>query len=301
MRVLFTLLILSFAWRPAAYAQTAPASLPLIPDTTGMETAWDVVRDPFVDSLPADRHLADQIRRGFEIFRNTPLYAPSLTGNKVSCNNCHISAGQRQRALPLVGVAGVFPEYNKRSDRLFSLEDRIVGCFLRSENGTAGTRADETSLLRAPEVLSLSAYITWISSGHATGMSPPWRGQNTISADSLLPPEQFDVKRGEALFLDRCVTCHGEDGQGVEIGDKKAGPLWGPDSWNDGAGAARVYTLAGMIRYSMPFLNPGSLTDEEAQHIAAFINSKPRPVFPHKERDYPGSKVPPDALYYLRK
>jgi hypothetical protein len=24
-------------------------------------------------------------------------------------------------------------------------------------------------------------------------------------------------------------------------------------------------------------------------------------VFPHKERDYQGSKVPPDALYYLRK
>jgi thiosulfate dehydrogenase len=84
----------------------------------------------------------------------------------------------------------------------------------------------------------------------------------------------------------------------VQIGDKKAGPLWGPHSWNDGAGAARVYTLAGIIRYTMPYLNPGSLTDEEAQQVAAFITSKPRPVYPFKNREYLGSKVPPDAVYY---
>ncbi len=48
-----------------------------------------------------------------------------------------------------------------------------------------------------------------------------------------------------AIFNERCTSCHGADGQGVQVGDKKAGPLWGPDSWNDGAGAARIYTLAG--------------------------------------------------------
>ena len=94
------------------------------------------------------------------------------------------------------------------------------------------------------------------------------------------------------------MSCHGADGQGVQIGDKKAGPLWGPASWNDGAGAARVYTLAGIIRYSMPYLNPGSLTDEEAQQVAAFITSKPRPVYPFKNLDYTGSKIPVDAVYY---
>ena len=48
----------------------------------------------------------------------------------------------------------------------------------------------------------------------------------------------------------------------------------------------------------MPYLNPGSLTDEEAQEVAAFINSKPRPKYPFKERDYVGSKIPVDAVYY---
>jgi thiosulfate dehydrogenase len=98
--------------------------------------------------------------------------------------------------------------------------------------------------------------------------------------------------------MERCTSCHGADGQGVAIGDKKAGPLWGPDSWNDGAGASRTYTLAGIIRYSMPYLDPGSLTDEEAQQVAAFITSKPRPSYPFKHRDYRTEKLPPDAVYY---
>jgi thiosulfate dehydrogenase len=56
-----------------------------------------------------------------------------------------------------------------------------------------------------------------------------------------------------------------------------------------------------MIRYTMPYLNPGSLTDEEAQLIAAYINSKPRPEFPLKEKDYLAGSVPPDAVYYKSK
>lgn len=31
-----------------------------------------------------------------------------------------------------------------------------------------------------------------------------------------------------------------------------------PDSWDDGAGAARVYTLAGIIGYMMTYLDPGN-------------------------------------------
>ena len=69
--------------------------------------------------------------------------------------------------------------------------------------------------------------------------------------------------------------------------------MWGPGSWNDGAGAARIYTLAGIIRYAMPYLDPGSLSDEEAQQIAAFITSKPRPAYPFKQDDYITTGPPP--------
>lgn len=98
--------------------------------------------------------------------------------------------------------------------------------------------------------------------------------------------------------MENCRACHADDWQGVQIGDKKVGPLWGPASWNDGAGAARIYTLAGIFRYAMPYLNPGSLTDEEAQQIAAYINSIPRPEYPLKGDDYRIERIPTDAVYY---
>ena len=68
----------------------------------------------------------------------------------------------------------------------------------------------------------------------------------------------------------------------------------------DGRFQFRVYTLAGIIRYAMPYLDPGSLSDEEAQEIAAFITSKPRPVYPTKSKDYPTVGPPIDAVYYRR-
>jgi thiosulfate dehydrogenase len=285
---------------------------PLIPASTTLQTAWEFPTNPLTDPALDDRsQLSADIRWGFRIFINTRAEAPRFTASMVSCNNCHLNGGQRERALPLVGVAGMFPEYNRRSGRLYALNDRIVDCFLRSENATGRIEASNNELsdgarddlpsIASREVLAVSAYITWLARGFEAGKNPAWRGQNTIPAGALIPVGTLNVPRGESLFNERCTSCHGQDGQGVALGDKKAGPLWGPDSWNDGAGAARVYTLAGIIRYSMPYLDPGSLTDEEAQQIAAFINSKPRPVYPFKHRDYLTEKLPVDSVYYPRR
>ena len=285
---------------------------PLIASRTTMVTAWDVPKNPLSDPTLDESKLANEIRWGFRIFTNTPREAARFTPSTVSCSNCHLNAGQRERSLPLVGVAGMFPEYNRRSGRLYTLGDRIVDCFLRSENATGmieaeggqhtgdSEREDKPSPT-SKEVLAVSAYLTWLARGYEVGTNPAWRGQNVIAASNVIPIEQLDARRGEALFVERCTSCHGPDGQGVAVGDKKPGPLWGPDSWNDGAGAARVYTLAGIIRYSMPYLDPGSLTDEEAQQLAMFINSKPRPSYPFKSQDYRTEKLPADSVYYTRR
>jgi len=262
-----------------------------------MVTAWQVPQDPTKDPSLTDPRLAEQIKFGYRIFTNTPHEAPTLTGGTVSCINCHLNAGQRERALPLVGVAGMFPEFNNRAQRLISLPDRIVDCFLRSENGTVHDEAAHATTT-SKEVLAVAAYITWLSRGYVVGANPSWRNRNAIAADKLIPIDRLDTSKGETIYVERCQSCHGSDGQGVQIGDKKAGPLWGAASWNDGAGAGRVYTLAGIVRYTMPYLNPGSLSDEEAQQVAAFINAKPRPKYPYKQRDYVGAKVPVDAVYY---
>jgi thiosulfate dehydrogenase len=283
----------------AACARPSAKPGPLIAASTTMVTAWQVPQDPMADPSLTDPKLGDQIKWGYRIFVDTPHEAPQFTGGSVACANCHLNAGQRERALPLVGITGMFPEYNNRAARLISLQDRVVDCFLRSENAT-GRGIDDLPSTGSKEVLAVTAYLSWLGRGYAVGANPAWRNKNAIAADKQIPVAKLDAAAGASLYAERCASCHGADGQGVQIGDKKAGPLWGGGSWNDGAGAARVYTLAGIIRYSMPYLNPGSLTDEEAQQVAAFITSKPRPPYPFKARDYPGSKVPADAVYYRR-
>jgi thiosulfate dehydrogenase len=283
---------------------------PLISSKTTMVTAWEFPNDPLTDPTLGNSRTADQIRRGFRIFTNTAVEAEGLMHGQMSCNNCHMNGGQRELSLPLVGVAAMFPEFNRRADRLFSLEDRIVGCFYRSQNATgiieptltgSANPDDHAEMLPgpdSPEVLALSAYLRWLSRGFEPGVAAPWRRKNVIDPANRIPVEDLDPARGEELFMEHCTNCHGEEGQGVQIGTKKAGPQWGPDSWNDGAGAARIYTLAGIIRYSMPYLDPGRLTDEEAQLLARFINSKERPSYPFKDQDYLAVELPVDSVYY---
>ncbi len=278
---------------------------PLVSSSTTMVTAWDVPNNPLEDPTLGRSETAEQVRWGFRLFTDTPAEAPHLTPGGVSCNNCHINAGQRERALPLVGVTAMFPEYNRRAGRDFTIEDRIVGCFFRSQNSTgliaSALPAMDDHVLptpETPEVRAIAAYLRWLSRGFEPGENPPWRRRNTIAEANRLPMDQLDAKLGEAIFMERCTNCHGEDGQGVQIGTKKAGPLWGPDSWNDGAGASRIYTLAGIIRYMMPYMDPGSTTDEEAQHLSAFINSMARPSYPFKDQDYLTEPQPVDSVYY---
>jgi thiosulfate dehydrogenase len=289
-------------------ADSSSMSGPLISSATAMETGWDLVKNPLTDSIGGGPERSALVRTGFRIFTQTPEYAGRFSGNGLSCGHCHLNAGQREKALPLVGVAAAFPEFNRRAGREFTLEDRIAGCFLRSMNATGAPAmvaahdpdSAAATVRESAEAGALAAYISWLSDGYARGDALPWRGLNAIPDTARIPVAALDSARGSELYAAKCGTCHGEEGGGVAIGDIKAGPLWGPASWNDGAGAARVYTLAGMIRFMMPYVDPGSLTDEEAQQIASFICAQPRPVYPFKSADYRSGNLPPDAVYYKR-
>src|ERR1019366_8505150 len=74
-------------------------------------------------------------------------------------------------------------------------------------------------------------------------------------------------------------------------------PIWGPDSFNDGAGLHRLLTAARFVKAKMP-LGKAELTDDEAFDVTAFLNSKPRPQMANLDRDYPDrSKKPVDTPY----
>jgi thiosulfate dehydrogenase len=180
----------------------------LIPQTALLARSGEIPHNPMRDRPSDDSTVTRSVIRGYALFMNTPRLAPALSGNAMSCNNCHPNGGQRDRAMPLVGIAKVFPEYNKRSGRIFSLEDRIIGCLLRSINSTGsrtpGTVArHENELERATlnaqtqEVKDLAAYITWLSSLPEIGKDIPWRGRNSLPTSALIPLERLDPKLGK--------------------------------------------------------------------------------------------------------
>ena len=91
----------------------------LVPKSAAIGEAHRLAKDP--SAAP------EEVRLGYRIFQDTPRYAGRYTRAKLSCGNCHLNAGQKEGAMPLVGIAAVFPEYNRRSGRMFTLEDRVVG------------------------------------------------------------------------------------------------------------------------------------------------------------------------------
>ena len=131
--------------RPSArsHGERREMTGPLIAASATMVAAWEFPKTPLADASLDALPLSEEIRRGFRIFTNTPHEAPRLAPGGMSCSNCHMNGGQREKSLPLVGVAGMFPEYNRRAGRLFSLGDRITDCFLRSENTTGGPLSPE--------------------------------------------------------------------------------------------------------------------------------------------------------------
>jgi thiosulfate dehydrogenase len=242
--------------------------------------------DPGAEPIP-EGPLGDAIRMGERILKHTPQALPEYNPSALSCTNCHLDGGRKPYSSSWVGVWGVFPEYRSRNARINLLEDRVNDCFERSMNG----RALPVDGLQMRAIL---AYIQWLSRGVATGQDGPGRGFKRITA-----PQPPDRERGARIYADKCALCHGKDGEGIynEQGETVFPPLWGPRSFNIGAGMARVNTAAAFVKANMPFGQDNSLTDQEAFDVAAFFTHQPRPDFAGKERDWPKGDKPKDARY----
>jgi thiosulfate dehydrogenase len=217
------------------------------------------------------------IRRGRALMVATRDSLPGHVGNQLRCVSCHLDEGRRPEAIPWTGVYARFPQYRSRNDRVNLLEDRINDCFERSLNGK-GLPFD------SPEMRDIVAYMAYLSRGTEVGTEG--------GGLRRLAPVAADTTRGASVYAQHCVACHGDAGQGTAA----APPLWGPGSYNIGAGMARVRTAASFIRHNMPFGDP-RLTDAQAFDVAAYINSRPRPDMPGKERDWPNGDAPPDVAY----
>jgi thiosulfate dehydrogenase len=217
-------------------------------------------------------------------------------GNNLTCQSCHLVAGTQAFALSMIGVYAAFPAYMPRENDVRTIEDRVEGCMERSMNGRALP-------VDGREMKAMVAYLQFLSTGMPVGGAANGRGTPSLA----LLDRAADVGRGRAVYSTMCQPCHQADGQGIRRGPRgdAAGyvypPVWGPDSFNDGAGMHRLIVSASYIRANMPVgirYSAPAISVEDAWDVAAFINSRPRPARAHLDLDYPDrSKKPADAPF----
>jgi thiosulfate dehydrogenase len=228
------------------------------------------------------------VKRGYELMNDTSVLLDEYVGNKLSCSSCHGNAGLDSTSS-FIGVTAVYPQYNARAGKVFTIEDRINGCFNRSMNG-------KPLPYNSDEMRAMVSYLTYISRDVPTSIKErKWMEKNRIEK---LP--EANAANGEKLYKQSCVTCHGQNGEGS--GATTGPALWGDNSFNNGAGMARPGTMAGYIKRNMPpvemgGLNKGEITEQEAADLAAFILSQPRPDFAEKANDWPNGDAPDDVPY----
>jgi thiosulfate dehydrogenase len=281
--VLLALVFFIVIIQPGASVQNASV-------TTSNADCWT---GPGINHAPVDSN-GMLIRYGHSLISNTAYYlGPKGTvtqiSNGMNCQNCHLDAGTRPWGNNFGAVASTYPKYRDRSGALESIEKRVNDCIERSLNGKALHSGSK-------EMKAIVAYIKWLGSDIKKGTKP--KGSGIMPLTYL--PRAADPAKGETVYTTTCERCHGRNGEGQPDPGNNGytyPPLWGPDSYNTGAGLYRLSRLAGYVKNNMPnpltYHNP-ELTDEQAWDVAAYINSRPRPTKDFS-KDWPDiSKKPVD-------
>lgn len=258
---------------------------------------WNI---PELSSIPSDEK-GDLIRLGRYIFIHTYNYigpdvkdpAKRFTGTNMDCQNCHFKGGTVKYVLGLIGVYNDYPEYDARSAKVISLQQRINSCLMRSMNGKPMPENSE-------EMTALVEYIKWLSSLVPKGTKTVEQGLPKIP----LINRAADPSAGKQIFNRYCTTCHAENGEGVlnkssnvdVAADSSQGynfpPVMGSMSYNDGAGIYRLLMAASFIYSKMPY-NAADLSIEDSYDVAAYINTMPRSKFADIKNDYPDLQQKP--------
>lgn len=265
-----------------------------IPNNSVSVSDWQA---PDINALPNDEE-GNRIRYGRQLIVNTSLYfGPkgkiSAITNGMNCQNCHVDGGTIPFAGCFSAVASTYPRYRDRSGRVESIEFRVNDCMLRSLNG----RAIDSS---SDEMMAMVAYLEWLGKDVQKNKKPKGAGLE----DLPYLDRAADPGKGKTVFVSKCISCHGENGQGLLNHDSSFylyPPLWGPNSFNVSAGLYRISRLASFVKNNMPFglasHEAPQLTDEEAWDVAAFVLSQPRPEKFFAE-DWPKKETKPVDFPY---
>lgn len=245
-------------------------------------------------STITNTQLKAEVEYGKELIAHTAKYlgpngSVRQISNGMNCQNCHLKAGTAVFGNNYGSVASLYPKFRARSGTEEGIEKRVNDCFERSLNGSV--LASESKEMKA-----IVAYINFLGTNVKKGEKAVGSGFKDLAyLDRAAEPD-----KGKAVYTSKCQSCHQPDGSGMLNPDKTEytfPPLWGKNSYNDGAGLYRLSNFAKYVKYNMPqgatFENP-MLSDEEAWNVAAYINSQKRPHI-NVPKDWPDkSKKPID-------
>lgn len=266
---------------PAATPSTSAASAGTAPSSsTSSRTTPDFATEDYGRRLVA--HTAELLGP------DHPEPGRRFIDSRLNCGSCHLATGTEPGTLNLLQTDEHYPRFSGRAGTMTDIEDRINECMTRSMNG-------RPLPMDSPEMIAMATYLR--------SLGARWSAMGDSLRASAEPPafktpnRRADVAMGQVVYSTRCAACHGADGLGLPAStDLRKGylfpPLWGPDSFNNGAGMHRVLTAARFIKARMPLGEP-TLSDDEAFDVAAFINSKPRPEMANLEVDYPDRSAKP--------
>lgn len=227
-----------------------------------------------VDPEQAPHNIRDSVMRGYRLVLNTGYYAPYYAHNELACTNCHFCGGDtlggKNGGISLVGVTTVYPQFSKRSGKVITLPERINNCFQRSMNGQAVP-------VNSRIMNDIINYLQWISKEVEHIKNIPWLGLPDIKSKHKPDPVQ-----GKIIYERYCSACHQPNGEGGGVLGEEDGkiipPLWGTNSFNDGAGMSTMGMLAPFIYLNMPY-QQAVLSEDEALDVAAFVLLQNRPNF----------------------
>ena len=225
---------------------------------------------------PSDRPIPDDefgkvVQLGREIFDDPTRYASQYVGNELHCESCHLDEGRHVGSAPLWAAYVSYPAYRAKNHHINTFEERLQGCFRFSMNGKAPPLGD-------PVLVALETYAYWMALGAPVDPKIAGRGYQ-VPAKPALPA---DYERGSKVYARNCALCHGQDGAGQRDNEGRVAfpALWGPGSFNWGAGMGNVGNAAGFIKSNMPLGRGGTLSDQEAWDVAQFMDSHERPQDP---------------------
>jgi thiosulfate dehydrogenase len=229
-------------------------------------------------SVLSDDVTRDDVAYGRDLVAHTAKYlgpegSVVKISNGMNCQNCHLDAGTKPFGNNYALVGSSYPKFRARSGMVETLNKRVNDCFERSLNGTALDTASR-------ELKSIVSYIKWVGQGIEKGSSH----QEGVGLAALpFLHRAADPVAGQVAYESTCQTCHGRNGEGMKLpgqAEYQFPPLWGPHSYNKGAGLYRISNFARYVYANMPLgasAESPLLTPEQSWDIAAYVNSMPRP------------------------